>query len=155
MHELTDIKTLSTQEIAKLPAKRLMLLQQDANEDLQQAKRMKERISDALDLKYKDLASVTRIRQGKESGVVHFEDGDIQITADMPKRVTWDQKQLDVISKRIQESGEDPQQYVDINYKVPERKYSAWPDAIRSAFQKARTIKFGQQNYMLIEGGEQ
>lgn len=152
---LNKVHTLSTQEIAVLPPNQLMALQQVADESLQQAKRMKDRINDALELKYKDQASVARIREGKDTGTVHFEDEQIQVIADLPKRITWDQKQLAVIAKRIQDSGEDPQQYMDIGYKVPERKFTAWPDNIKTAFQAARTMKAGHQSFKLTQGDEQ
>ena len=34
-------------------------------------------------------------------------------------------------------------EYVDIAFKVPERKYAAWPEAIRQGFEPARTVKTG------------
>ena len=152
---LQQANKMSTQEISEFSAKEIMTLQTSAAESLQQAKRINDRIHDALELKYKDLASVSRIHAGKESGSVNFEDGQIQVSADLPKRVTWDQKQLAEVSKRIQESGEDPLQYMDIAYKVPERKFTAWPDTIKSAFQDARTLKMGRQSFKLTQGDEQ
>ncbi|MBT7443305.1 MAG: hypothetical protein HN790_04990 [Methylococcales bacterium] len=152
---LQQANKMSTQEISEFSAKEIMTLQTSAAESLQQAKRINDRIHDALELKYKDLASVSRIHAGKESGSVNFEDGQIQVSADLPKRVTWDQKQLAELSKRIQESGEDPLQYMDIAYKVPERKFTAWPDTIKSAFQDARTLKMGRQSFKLTQGDEQ
>ena len=152
---LQQANKMSTQEISEFSAKEIRTLQTSAAESLQQAKRINDRIHDALELKYKDLASVSRIHAGKESGSVNFEDGQIQVSADLPKRVTWDQKQLAELSKRIQESGEDPLQYMDIAYKVPERKFTAWPDTIKSAFQDARTLKMGRQSFKLTQGDEQ
>ena len=152
---LQQANKMSTQEISEFSAKEIMTLQTSAAESLQQAKRINDRIHDALELKYKELASVSRIHAGKESGSVNFEDGQIQVSADLPKRVTWDQKQLAELSKRIQEGGEDPLQYMDIAYKVPERKFTAWPDTIKSAFQDARTLKMGRQSFKLTQGDEQ
>jgi hypothetical protein len=153
MH-LQQANKMSTQKISEFSAKDLMTLQISAAESLQQAKRIHERIHDALELKYKGLASVSRIHAGKDTGSVHFEDGQIQVTADLPKRVTWDQKQLAELAKRIQGTGEDPLQYMDIAYKVPERKFTAWPDTIKSAFQDARTLKMGRQSFKLTQGDE-
>jgi hypothetical protein len=152
---LQSASTFSTHEISQLSAQQLMALQASATESLQHAKRINERIHDALELKYKDLASVSHIRAGKDTGSVHFEDELIKVTADLPKRVTWDQKQLAELAKRIQDSGEDPLQYMDIAYKVPERKFTAWPDTIKSAFQDARTLKMGRQSFKLTLGDEQ
>ena len=146
---LEQIQQISTQEIAQFSAGKLITLQQEANDALQIAKRTKDRISDALELRYKDQASVMRIQQGKDSGTVHFEDDGIEVTADLPKKVTWDQKQLMAMAKRIQASGEDPTQYMDVSYKVPERKYTSWPDSIKQAFQAARMFNTGHQTFKL------
>lgn len=145
-------QSLSAQELAALPARQLFELQADASETFLSAKKLKDRINDSLELKYKDQASVIRIQQGKDSGTVHFEDDGIEITSELPKKVTWDQKQLAAIAKRIQASGEDPSQYVDVSFRVAERRYSAWPDSIKQAFQSARTFNTGRQTFKLIKG---
>jgi hypothetical protein len=56
---------------------------------------------------------------------------------------------------RIIAAGDDPAQYVDIAYKVPERKYGAWPDAIREGFEPARTVRTGTLSVTLIPAEEQ
>ena len=45
-------------------------------------------------------------------------------------------------------------QYVDIAIKVPERKYTAWPESIRTAFAPARTVKTGKPSFRLSLGEE-
>ncbi|WEF24715.1 hypothetical protein [Paracoccus sp. S3-43] len=45
--------------------------------------------------------------------------------------------------ERIRAAGEDPAEYVEISFKVPERAYVAWPEAIRQGFEPARTVKTG------------
>ena len=51
--------------------------------------------------------------------------------------------------ERIRAAGDDPSQYVDIAIKVPERKYTAWPESIRAAFAPARTVKTGKPSFRL------
>jgi hypothetical protein len=34
-------------------------------------------------------------------------------------------------------------------YRVPERKYAAWPRHIRTAFERARTVKTGRPTFSL------
>ena len=63
--------------------------------------------------------------------------------ADLPKRVEWDQTQLAAMVERIRAAGDDPSEYVEIRFKVPERAYVAWPEAIRQGFERARTVKTG------------
>ena len=40
-------------------------------------------------------------------------------------------------------------EYVDIAFKVPERKYAAWPSVIRAAFEDARTVRTGKPVFKL------
>ncbi len=47
------------------------------------------------------------------------------MVADLPKRVEWDQAQLAAMVERIRAAGEDPSEYVEISFKVPERAYAA------------------------------
>ena len=55
-----------------------------------------------------------------------------------------------------QAAGDDPTQYVDIAFKVPERKYAAWPDAIRAGFEPARTVRPGTLKVEIVpQGGDQ
>jgi hypothetical protein len=55
--------------------------------------------------------------------------------------------------ERIRAAGNDPAQYVDIAFKVPERKYAAWPDAIRQGFEPARTVGSGSPSFRLESAG--
>jgi hypothetical protein len=80
---------------------------------------------------------------------VHFDDGNVRITADLPKKIEWDQTRLAEIARRISESGDDPKQYVEITFRVSETKFNAWPDTLKSSFNAARTVKTGKPSYRL------
>jgi len=87
---------------------------------------------------------------------VRFDDGDFTIVADLPKRVDWDQDRLAAMVGRIRAAGDDPAQYVDIAFKVPERKYAAWPEAIRAGFEPGRTVRTGTLKIEIVpQGGDQ
>ena len=143
-------------ELAALSPHALNSMQQQAAEALCKAKAAKEWIDGAIGQKYQDLAQSQRVTLGKDTGSVHFDDDGIRITADLPKRPAWDQKKLAEIAQRIRANGEDPTEFVEISYKVAERKYSAWSATIRDAFAPARTLKTGKQTFKLsvVEGGE-
>ena len=70
-------------------------------------------------------------------------DGDFSVVADLPKRVEWDQARLAAMVERIRAAGEDPAEYVETSFKVAERSYAAWPEAIRQGFEPARTVRTG------------
>lgn len=103
----------------------------------------------ALDLKYSQRARELRLAEGKDTGVVHFEDGPVHITADLPKKVDWDQARLAEIAHRITAGGENPAEYVEITYRVSETKFNAWPETLKSAFAPARTLKTGKPGFRL------
>ena len=85
----------------------------------------------------------------KDTGVVHFDDGRIRITADLPKKVEWDQARLADITRRIAANGDDPSEYVDVSYRISETKFNAWPEAFKAPFITARTVKTGKPSFRL------
>ena len=138
-----DLPGLSPQEIAGLPVELLAILQREIDERLKRDKAAKTRLDAALTVRYATRAAEERQAQAKDTGTVRFDDGDFTVVADLPKRVEWDQSQLAAMVERIRAAGDDPAEYVDIAFKVPERKYAAWPDAIRQGFEPARTVRTG------------
>jgi hypothetical protein len=145
-----DLSDLPPQEIAALPADVLAVLQQESEAALKQAKAAKSRLDGALVLKYGAQAAEARRAGGKDTGTVRFDDGDIMVVADLPKRVDWDQVQLAAMVERIRAAGDDPTEYVEISFKVAERSYVAWPTAIREGFEPARTVRPGQLSIQLL-----
>jgi len=138
-----DLPSLSAAEIAALPVELLAVLQREIDERLKRDKAAKARFDAGLAVRYATRATEERQAAGKDTGTVRFDDGDFTVVADLPKRVDWDKAQLGDVVERIRASGDDPAQYVDITIKVPERKYSAWPDGIRASFEPARTVRVG------------
>lgn len=146
---LDHIRTMPIGEIAALPAEFLALLQQDAGASLKSARTIAEWLDGAIAMRFADRAQALRREAGKDTGAVRFEDDGVSVEADLPKRVDWDQTQLAALVERIRADGDDPSQYVDITFKVPERKYSAWPNHIRTKFEPARTVKTGKPSITL------
>ena len=136
-------------DLANLSPEALLQLRSHASELLSVANAVADRIDSALDLKYATRAHILRLADGKDTGVVHFDDGRVRITADLPKRIEWDQKKLADIVRRIAASGDDPTQYVDVKYRVTETKFNAWPESLKSAFVSARTLKTGKPDFRL------
>jgi hypothetical protein len=140
---IDDVPGLSLQEIAQLPVELLAILQRDIEERLKRDKAAKARLDGGLTTRYATRAAEARRACGKDTGTVRIVDGDFTVVADLPKRVDWDQDLLAEMVDRIRAAGGKPTQYVDIAFKVPERKYAAWPDVIRVDFEPARTVRPG------------
>lgn len=151
MSRLTPDQVLATPagDLAALQSEALFQLKNDAADLLSAAKAIVEHLERALDMKYADRAHALRMAAGKDTGVVHFDDGRVRITADLPKRIEWDQQRLAEVVRRIANGGEDPTEYVEISYRVSETKFNAWPESLKSAFAPARTLKTGKPGFRL------
>jgi hypothetical protein len=135
--------------LAQQPAELLFSFKTSAADLLTDAKSLCDHIDQAIDFKWNERARFLRHEVDKDTGVVHFDDGNVRITADLPKKIEWDQTRLAEITRRISESGEDPKQYVEITFRVSETKFNAWPETLKSSFNAARTVKTGKPSYRL------
>ncbi len=155
MHALPNRPTLEALrhmpmgDVVALPAEHLALLQSDAREAADAAKRMQAWIEAAITLRYQQRAIAVRGMAGKDTGTVRFQDGSVEITAELPKKVEWNQAHLARLAEQIRAGGENPLDYLEITFKVPERAYTAWPERIRKAFEPARTVQTGRPTYRL------
>ncbi|MCC6716840.1 MAG: hypothetical protein IT555_03060 [Acetobacteraceae bacterium] len=152
-----DMLRLPVDEVLALPATHLALLQEDAATALDDAKRNRDWIESVIAARYGQRAVALRAEQRKDTGTVRFLDGDVSIVSELPKRVEWDQARLAAVVDRIRAAGDDPAEYVEVTYKVPERAYTSWPEHIRTAFTAARTVRTGKATFKLTltgaEGG--
>lgn len=144
-----DVLATPAGTLAQQPAELLFSIKTAAADLLAAGKALSDHIDQAIDFKWGDRARNLRHDSGKDNGVVHFDDGHVRITADLPKKVEWDQTRLGEIARRITESGDDAKQYVEIAYRVSETKFNAWPETLKSAFEPARTVKSGKPSYRL------
>ncbi len=135
--------------LAQQPAELLFSIKNAAADLLASGKALSDHIDQAIDFKWSERARNLRQDAGKDTGVVHFDDGNVRVTADLPKKVDWDQARLAEITRRITDSGDDAKQYVEISYRVSETKFNAWPETLKSAFEAARTVKSGKPSYRL------
>ena len=140
---------LSPAELARATPSQLLQLKQQIQQQLSLAKQLTEHIDCALDLRYAETARQLRRAVAKDCGTVHFSDEAVQITAELPKRVEWDQQRLAEITRRIVADGDDPAEYVEISYRVPESRFNAWPESLKRAFAPARTVRPGKASYQL------
>lgn len=151
---INDMLNLPTSELAQLPVELLATLQGELDHAGKQLKAASAKFSSALDVRYATRAAEARRACGKDTGTIRLVDGDYTVVADLPKRVEWDQGKLAVMVERIRTAKDKPEQYVDILIKVPERKYTAWPDAIREGFEPARTVRPGTLKVTLEPNGD-
>ncbi|MEI6340050.1 MAG: hypothetical protein WCQ57_15950, partial [Verrucomicrobiota bacterium] len=61
---------------------------------------------------------------------VHFVEDHHKITADLPKKVVWDQNKLTDLVAKI--PAEDRSGYIKTNYNIDERRYLMWPETLNN-----------------------
>ena len=152
---LDNVAVMPIGAIAALPPEHLAILQNEAGARLAAAKRLSEWINGAIVLKYDERANMALAEYGKLTGTVRFDDGEVTVVADLPKKIEWDQKRLASLAAMIRAEGEDPADYVATEFKVSERAYNAWPPRIRDAFQPARTTRVGKMTIKLELGSSE
>ena len=144
-----QILAIAPAELAQQSGDALFEIKNSVGLRLIQAKTLAAHIDRALDLKYAERARQLRVTAGKDTGVVHFDDGAVRITADLPKKVDWDQKQLAAIHARIAASGDNPAEFIETIFHVSESKFNAWNQSLKNAFIPARTVKTGKHDFRL------
>ncbi|MBF0214987.1 MAG: hypothetical protein HQM00_15730, partial [Magnetococcales bacterium] len=137
------------EQIATLPVAQLATLLEQADAHLNRAKAIKASLDDAIAHRYNDRAALVRNQNNKPTGIVRFDDGPFIVITDLPKKPEWDQEKLAELVGKIEESGEDPTDYVEVAYRVPESRFNAWPTSIRKFFETARTLKVGKPTFKL------
>ena len=147
--QLEELRAMPVGEIATLPTEQLVMLLDDAEAALQAARKLKDWLDGAIGLRFAEKAQTARRDAGKDTGTVRLVEDGVVVIADLPKRVDWDQAQLAALVERIRAEGDDPAEYVNVAFKVPERKYAAWPTGIRTAFEGARTVRVGKPTFKL------
>ena len=100
-------------EIAALPADLLAVLQEEAEEAAKAARSLADWLNGAIALRYGDRAAAARRAEGKDTGTVRLDDGEVTVIADLPKKVDWDQGELGRSVARIRAAGDDPDEYVE------------------------------------------
>ena len=146
---LNQLRQMPLGDVAALPASDLARLQKEVVEAMSQTKLVSDLLDGVFVRRFGDRAASIRQETGKDFGLIRFQDGDVEVAMDLPKRPSWDQGKLAGIVQTIREAGDDPGQYVETSLDVSERKYTAWPDNIRRVFEPARTVKAGKPSFKL------
>ena len=148
--ELQAISSIPVAELAARPAKELMALVADCDREIEEARVAKEWLESVIGYKFVYRSSQLRAELQQEFGEVEFEDDGVRVISDWPREVIWDQKKLSAIAACIRAQGEDPSEFLDIQYNVPEERFDYWPESIQRAFEAAFTIKAGRPTYRLV-----
>lgn len=149
---LDKLLTMKPEAISVIPADELRMLADDLAELQTDSKAKAAALADAMTRRYGDKAAAARKADNKDTGAVTVKDGDLSVSCDLGKTVSWDQALLaKAVVTLASDWAELPTDYVTVEYKVSEAKYAAWPPKIRELFTPARTVKPGSQKFVFKE----
>lgn len=146
---LADASVMEVRQLRALSPAELLHLRAEAARDADRAALALQWVDHVIASKYETRAADARKALGVVSGTVRLQDEDVTVICTAPKRVEWDQGQLDAIVTALAARGGTPADYVTGTYRVSEADYTSWPQAIREIFEPARVVKTGKQTFKL------
>ncbi len=146
---LEEVGNFMMAELEVMPLVELNELMQRVSSAEESARQYKQFLQAVMHHRFGIKANQLRQDAGKTTGVVRFEDDGFVVVSDLPKRPEYDQRKLKEAVEALRRWGEDPEDYVGIEFKVSETKFGARPPAVRDLFEPARTIKAGKPTYKL------
>lgn len=75
-----------------------------------------------------------------DTGTITLPVGAWTVEVNRPKKVEWDQKELQTIYTSIKDAGGDPHDFMEVNLVVTEKAYGAWTETMQKKFAAARTV---------------
>ncbi len=146
---LARMEEMTTEEVSRLDIDLLHHLLEEIAALQAQAKRADTKMSAALARRFEVAAQEARRDQRLPTGRVKWEDAGYTISADLPKKVTWDEDALRRGMDVIRARGEDVEEYVVLKISVPENRWNAWPTKTRELFEAARTVGVGRASFTI------
>ncbi|WP_422472597.1 hypothetical protein [Endozoicomonas sp. ALB032] len=152
--ELENIQGMGVAELAARSGAELAILLNDVEKAMSQLTVQKMWLESVIAYKYVFKASQIRAQLQQDFGTISFDDEGTRVLVDLPREVNWDQQKLKSIAQRIQEQGEDPSEFLDIEYSVSQEQFDQWPEPVRQTFESALQIKPGRCAYKLVGGSK-
>lgn len=150
-----DIAEMSVSQLAALSPAQKREVDKNLDAAIDWLKKARTKFDAALDQCYGERARAALRESGRDFGTVHVDDGPLHIKFELPKKVTWSQRQLAEIAERIVASGEKVESYIDVKLSVSESRYTNWPPALQQQFSGARTVDAGKPSFTLtIDGSD-
>ena len=146
---LDEVGNFVMVELENLPLADLDRLIQRVSDAEDTARNYKQFLQSVLHRRFGEQAHQMRQDAGTNTGTVRFDVDGHTVIADLSKKVEYDQRKLKEAVEALRKWGENPEDYVSLEVKVAEAKYTAWPPAVRQLFEPARTLKAGKPTYKL------
>jgi len=144
---ISIIETMNTKELSSLEVFDLADLSDQVAKLLSHAKELKEKLDDALNLRFSETVKENLRLENKDTGTTKFTESGFQIVAEVPKKVTWDAQKMEEIIKTIPESHR--RDYIKTTYSIDERRYANFSYEYQQLFKPARTVTPGKTKFQI------
>ena len=131
---------LSAQVIRDLRLENVAALQRFIAEAKSELATLAAMVQTGLEMRYADAARAQLLAKGQDTGTTHLQDAGYDVTVEIGKDVKYEAKGLTELVAKIQATGGDPREYVEVKYSVSEAKFKAWPQTLRAPFEALRTV---------------
>ena len=145
---------LSAQVIRDLRLENVAALQRFIAEAKSELATLAAMVQTGLEMRYADAARAQLLAKGQDTGTTHIEDAGYDITVEIGKDVKWEPKGFAELVAKIEATGGDPREYVEIKYSVSEAKFKAWSQSLRAPFEALRTVTPKAAKFVLRRIGE-
>ena len=145
---------LSALVIRDLPLDNVADLQRFIADAKSELATLTNRVQTGMELRYGEQAKAQLLADGKDTGTTHLQHDDFDIAVEIGKDVKWEPKGLAELVAKIEATGSDPREYVEIKYSVSEAKFKAWPQSLRAPFEALRTVTPKAAKFVLRRIGE-
>ena len=144
---LSAIETLDVKQLSQLEVYDLADLNEQIAKLVSHTKELKEKLEDALNLRFSETVQNKLHDENKNTGTAKFYENGFQITAEVPKKVTWDSEKIDEIIKNISE--EKRKAIIKTTHVIDERKYAQLSPEDKQLFADARTVTPGKTKFKI------
>jgi len=144
-----DVAEMSVSQLAALPPEVKHEVGKNIDAAIDWLKKARTKFDVALDQCYGEQARAALRESGRNFGTAYVIDGPLHLKFELPKKVSWDQKQLAQIAERIVASGEKVESYLDVKLSVSESRFTNWPPTLQQQFAAARTMDSGKPSFTL------
>lgn len=150
-----QLETLTAERLALVPVSAIDELIGLLDGIAARIKTAQAEVTKTLTTRYAEQAKSQLLADGKDTGTTHIIDSEFDITVEVGKDVKYEPKGLADLVAKIEASGGDPREYIEIKYSVSEAKFKAWPQTLREPFERLRTVTPKAPKFTLrrVEGG--
>lgn len=139
-HHLVE---LSNQNLQHATLQDLQDLEHSAREAAKTLSATTARVNAELQRRFEgDLVSALQAKD-EPYGVANLERDGFTIKGDQAKKVEWNQATLQQKFEELEARGMNAQDYIDLEYNMPEKRFTALPKEIQEYFADARTVTPG------------